>query len=418
MKSSRQRITLLQNRIKETIPDEQGDLYGFQGVTRSLILESLIESYDLLNALEAFEGKLEAVLLERRIAELFEKANGQLKDRGFEKRLEEFNSFLNTLTKIRFLIKQSYITLAKDPIRTETEIKKAKDELISLSTTLAEIKNVTDEIDEMRKATQDVVNDLGGRQRRSIEDQKKIEEFLNKNENLDTRATEVSENIETYNQEIEETRESIKTNESTISRLAKEIAEQKDKNLENANKITAELERAGDVGAKNAEQQTEIQKTIEDANRLGMAGAFKKRKDELRLPLLFWTSVSIVTLIGLVALSYSIMKDILTNNVEIYQLYLEIPIFASSVWLGWFSARQFGYVARIREDYSYKYAISMAFEGYKNATREIDTEMLKELLKLTIYNMSKNPIEIYDSKNNHGTPYTEIVEKLFGPRKA
>src|SRR5690606_24535785 len=345
MKSSRQRITLLQNRIKETIPDEQGDLYGFQGVTRSLILESLIESYDLLNALEAFEGKLEAVLLERRIAELFEKANGQLKDRGFEKRLEEFNSFLNTLTKIRFLIKQSYITLAKDPIRTETEIKKAKDELISLSTTLAEIKNVTDEIDEMRKATQDVVNDLGGRQRRSIEDQKKIEEFLNKIENLDTRATEVSENIETYNQEIEETRESIKTNESTISRLAKEIAEQKDKNLENANKITAELERAGDVGAKNAEQQTEIQKTIEDANRLGMAGAFKKRKDELRLPLLFWTSVSIVTLIGLVALSYSIMKDILTNNVEIYQLYLEIPIFASSVWLGWFSARQFGYVA-------------------------------------------------------------------------
>jgi hypothetical protein len=43
----------------------------------------------------------------------------------------------------------------------------------------------------------------------------------------------------------------------------------------------------------------------------------------------------------------------------------------------------------------------MAFEGYKNATQEIDAEMLKQLLQLTIYSISKNPIEIYDSKSNN-----------------
>jgi hypothetical protein len=144
-----------------------------------------------------------------------------------------------------------------------------------------------------------------------------------------------------------------------------------------------------------------------------MAGAFKKRKDELRIPLLFWTTVSLLTLTGLVWLSYSLVQDILSKSVELNHLFIKIPIFASSVWLGWFSARQFGYTSRIREDYSYKYAVSMAFEGYKNATREIDEEMLKQLLQLTIYNISKNPIEIYDSKSNHGTPYSEFIDKLL-----
>lgn len=413
MKSSRQRITLLQNRIKEIIPEEGTDIYGFQGISRNLILESLTESYDLLDALESYEGKLEAVLLERKIADLFDKANGQLKDRGFEKKLDEFNDFLNSLAKIRFSIKQAYITLAKDPIRTETEIKKAKDELIELTNTLTEIKGVVEEISEIKNESQSFVDDLSERQDKAIENQKKTEEFITKIETLNTRATEVADNLETWNEEIEETKGSITTNETTISKLTKEITDQKTKNSENIDKITAELKRIGDVSVKNIEQQSEIQKTIEDANRLGMAGAFKKRKDELRIPLLFWTTVSLLTLAGLVWLSYSLVQDILSKGVELNLLIIKIPIFASSVWLGWFSARQFGYTSRIREDYSYKYAVSMAFEGYKNATRDIDEEMLKQLLQLTIFNISKNPIEIYDSKNNHGTPYSEFIDKLL-----
>jgi hypothetical protein len=128
------------------------------------MLESLTESYNLLNALETYEGKLEAVLLERRIADLFDKANGQLKDRGFEKHLDEFNDFLNTLSKIRFSIKLAYIALAKDPIRTETEIKKAKDELISLTNTLNMIKEISEEINEIKTESQSFVDDLSERQ--------------------------------------------------------------------------------------------------------------------------------------------------------------------------------------------------------------------------------------------------------------
>jgi predicted nucleic acid-binding Zn-ribbon protein len=413
MKSSRQRITLLQSKIKEVIPDQGNDLFGFQGVSRDLILESLSESYDLLSSLENYEGKLETVFLERQISELFEKASSRLKDKGFEKRLDEFNELLNILTRIRFLIKQAYITLAKDPIRTETEIKKAKDELVSLTSILKEIKEVSEEILNIKTESESFIDDLSERQSKARENQAKTEVFLAKITDLNAKATEIADNLETWNEEIDETKESIKSQEMTITKMTTEITDQKNKSAENLNKILIELKKVEEVSTKNIDQQAEIQKTIEDANRLGMAGAFKNRKDELRLPLLFWTSVSIATLVGLVGLSYSLVQDILTNSVELNQLFIKIPIFASSVWLGWFSARQFGYTSRIREDYSYKYAVSMAFEGYKNATREIDEEMLKQLLQLTIYNISKNPIEIYDSKSNHGTPYSEFIDSLF-----
>ena len=51
----------------------------------------------------------------------------------------------------------------------------------------------------------------------------------------------------------------------------------------------------------------------------------------------------------------------------------------------------------------------MAFEGYKNATKEINEEMLESLLSLTLQNISSNPLTIYETGNNHGTPINEIL---------
>lgn len=66
------------------------------------------------------------------------------------------------------------------------------------------------------------------------------------------------------------------------------------------------------------------------------------------------------------------------------------------------------------EDYSFKYAISMAFEGYKKETMEIDDDLLHKLVELTIINISKSPVSNFDSKSNHGTPYNEILENMGG----
>ena len=51
----------------------------------------------------------------------------------------------------------------------------------------------------------------------------------------------------------------------------------------------------------------------------------------------------------------------------------------------------------------------MAFEGYKNETREINEDLLEKLLQMTIGNISINPTSIYDSKSNHGSPWHEFA---------
>jgi hypothetical protein len=145
-----------------------------------------------------------------------------------------------------------------------------------------------------------------------------------------------------------------------------------------------------------------------------MAGAFKKRKDELKIAHTFWTFATLITLFGLLWLSYSIVAPILHDkSVDIISVFKKFPVFVSAVWLGWFCTKQYGFTARIVEDYAYKYAVSMAFEGYKNASREIDEELLKALLELTILNISSNPVNIFNTKSNHGTPYNETIQEIF-----
>ncbi len=145
-----------------------------------------------------------------------------------------------------------------------------------------------------------------------------------------------------------------------------------------------------------------------------MAGSFYTRKEELKLTLRFWQWATILSIIGLIAGAIWVVKPIIENpgNFTTMAYLARIPILAALVWLGWFCSKQYGYTTRIREDYSYKYAISMAFEGYKKQANNVNEDLLNNLLELTINSVGKSPVTIYDTKNNHGTPMNEIVDKL------
>ena len=79
MKVSKQRISIIKRKVEEILPNED-DIFGYQGISKEKILESLNESYDLLNSLEEYDDKLEVVFLKRKIHDLFEEVNLYLKD--------------------------------------------------------------------------------------------------------------------------------------------------------------------------------------------------------------------------------------------------------------------------------------------------------------------------------------------------
>lgn len=153
-----------------------------------------------------------------------------------------------------------------------------------------------------------------------------------------------------------------------------------------------------------------------DTNRVTMAASFITRKAELNWPLGLWVGVFILSIIGLVSISaYYLIPSLSAGKWE--EAFVHLPLTAPLIWLGWFSAKQYGYTVRLREDYAYKVASAMAFEGYKREAEETDDELKKKLLDTAINNLSDNPLRVYSGHENHASPLHEILERSLKDEK-
>lgn len=149
-----------------------------------------------------------------------------------------------------------------------------------------------------------------------------------------------------------------------------------------------------------------------DANRTGMAASFTRRKKDLIIPMIIWIVMFSASILGLVFMGIKYLAPILANG-NLEQLPSRLALTAPFIWLGWFSAKQYGYTSRLHEDYAYKEASAMSFEGFKREAGEIDDEMLKNLLDTAIKNLGDNPIRIYSGHVVHASPLHEIVDKTI-----
>jgi hypothetical protein len=411
MRASRQRLTLIINKVKEHLPDGS-DIFDFAGISKEIIISSLNDSYQLLESLDTFQDRFETVFLERRISLYYERITDILKKANFEKDKDKFDEFLNIIQKIHLQIKETFILVAKEPIRTEIEIQQAKNSLAELQTDLDSIKNVFKELSEIKSNSESFISELKVNHKLSIENEQKIVQFLDRITLMEENASRASIQIPGWEESIKNLNEDLGKKNFTFGELTEQLRNLSEKNQDASLTLSKLLEELNNQVQGNEKFQKEIQDTIQDVNRYGMAGSFKKRKDELSKPLIGWQIATIFSIAVVILLSYLVLLDFAKLKFEWESLVVRIPMFASSVWLGWFCAKQYGFTSRIKEDYAYKYAVSMAFEGYKNATKEVNEELLKKLLETTIYNISSNPLNIYDTKSNHGTPYHELFDGL------
>lgn len=94
MKGIRQRISLLRNKISENLPDGN-DIFGYAGISKKIILESLSESYDLLSVLEEHKDKFETIFAKRSVSLAIDNSNQFLNEElGRRHTADKFNDFL------------------------------------------------------------------------------------------------------------------------------------------------------------------------------------------------------------------------------------------------------------------------------------------------------------------------------------
>lgn len=413
MRATKQRISILKSKVNDVLPDGQ-DIFGFSGISKPMIIETLDDAYNIVSTLDSYEKKFEAILLERKSSEYFDRASKLLKE-NFEHKRDEFNEFLNVISKFHFRIKEAYISLVKEPIRVESQIEKAREELLALEEKITEIRPFYEEILEMKSNVESFASDLKEKHTDAINKSETIKTELEEIDSLKEDAETASSQISTWEKNIKELKEEIAIKVVTFEELKTKIELLKDDTAKTFESNVGVASRYENQVKQNSKFQEEIQKTIEDANRHGMAGSFKKRKDELKWSLVLWGGATLVSIGLLIFLSSRLLIEFKKEDFEMSRVLARLPIFASCVWLGWFCAKQYGFTSRIMEDYAYKYAVSMAFEGYKNSTKDIDPKLQLQLLEMTIMNISRNPLSIYETGSNHGTPIHELLNDI--PRK-
>lgn len=173
---------------------------------------------------------------------------------------------------------------------------------------------------------------------------------------------------------------------------------QLDKKKEDLDLLHEKLGQAAKEAIVHAET---IEKTLAAANRTGLAKAFEERRKALKAPMIIWGSAFVASVIGLFFIGMLVilptLKDV--KGAEIYvHLLFELPLTAPLIWLGYFSGSRYSYVEKVREDYAFKEATALSFEGFKTETMGADKDLLSQLLTVSIENFGQNPIRLYDKK--------------------
>jgi len=166
-----------------------------------------------------------------------------------------------------------------------------------------------------------------------------------------------------------------------------------------------------DIFEKFDGHHVEIGRLIGAASQVGMASSFRSVKLDLERGLKSWLlafvgAVLVVAETGLLYIAPAL------NSRDWIEVITKLPLTFPFIWLAWFFAKQYGHTIRLREDYAFKYASAMAFEAHKREAKEIDVDLLKKLLEISIKNFADNPLRIFGN-DHHVSPVHETFDSLL-----
>lgn len=164
-----------------------------------------------------------------------------------------------------------------------------------------------------------------------------------------------------------------------------------------------------------AEANTKLEKARADLNKQGLSGAFAAAATNFNFQRLLFGVLFFGALVGLFCIGLKSRASFESIGID-YKFLSGFTLAAPFVWLGWFSARQLGQLARVQQDYEYKKATALAFEAHKKEVVDADTtdkELSKRLLDIVIKNFGDNPVRLLpDAASDHGHPMEEMLSKL------
>ena len=401
--------------MEQRLPEGE-DIYGYQGISRDSLLDAINVAYSLSQEItEKDEPRIEVISLKRAGSELYKTLKHFLdNDSESQSASAKFDNFLNDFSALIEKTKITYFIVVKGGIRDEAELARIRSEikeyeklknelLIEREAALSEISTISDQIESLKTNHSNSENQAT-----------EIANLYNSANQYFSKISEVHDSIEGWEEDVQESTVQFQTLSKQISNLASTA----NKNNEKLTRYVSEGQIAADqlkqTVVAHQELLDEIRKTLEGANRVGMASSFDKRKSELATQLNIWQGVFVgAILLIVIAVWKFILPTLASESTRLPEIIAELGIVSPLVWLGWFAAKQYGYTSKIKEDYAFKAASAMAYEGHKKAARDTDTDLESVLLEFSLFNMSQNPIRLYGNGDLHGTPIHELTSQIL-----
>ena len=160
-----------------------------------------------------------------------------------------------------------------------------------------------------------------------------------------------------------------------------------------------------------AQTNEKLTKALSDINRQSLAGAFDDRAKKINNERITWVLLFLLAIALLLLFGVHLTRGLdATAAFDHNNLLRSLPFVGPTVWLGWLSARQAGLLGRIHQDYAYKAATAVAFEGYKKEVEASSDPALKtQLLEMTVRTFGENPIRIYSKSDDHVLPIEQLI---------
>ena len=415
MQHFRSNLTRLKTLIEQRLP-EGDDIYGYKGISRESLLNAINVAYSLSQEIiEDDEPRFEVISLKRAGSELYKNLKYFLdnESEGQDASIK-FDNFLTGFSSLIEKTQITYFIVVKHCIRDEVELARIRSEIKEYEELKNELLIEREAVASEISSLSDLIESLKTNHSNSEAQAADIENWHDSTRQYFLKISEVHDSIAGWDEDVQESTVQFQTLSKQISDLALTANR-------NNEKLTGYVS-DGQVAADKLKQTVvahqklldEIQETLEGANRVGMASSFDKRKNELAAQLKIWQWVFVGAILLIVIAAWSfIIPTLSSESTRLPEIIAELGIVFPLVWLGWFAAKQYGYTSKIKEDYAFKAASAMAYEGYKKAARDVNEDLESVLLEFSLFNMSQNPIRLYGNGDMHGTPIHELTSQIL-----
>ncbi|MBR1600694.1 MAG: hypothetical protein IJ677_03865 [Alphaproteobacteria bacterium] len=353
-------------------------------------------------------------------------------------KLEEINSSLGQIKDIIAEYKENYKQL-RQSINIANDVNEKYDQIIKNEQGIADsqtkLKGFQAQIDSALTTAKQSEEKIKELETSSIGFVSKINELLNKSNELKAEISNIYDKIFGYDTKDENTGE-IHHEEGLNDELNKSYKELRDQQNKLAKDIVVfqnekeeEIKRKIELGNnKFSKLETKIKSLLPGAVTAGLSFAYKEKRESEETQKFYSTVIFVISILCLVAVScipvyinyhlYIEQQNNLQKVMEyIPNLFLFItPLYLPFLWLAWLSNKSAKLSKRLIEEYSYKEVLSKTYEGLNDKIQSLEDaknslDLKTKLLFNIVMMSSENPGKLITDYNKTDNPLMEILDK-------